>query len=305
MGKIPDFTVIPKKYDEFNTLNVSSLRFLHGRGGKFPGFENVIIDWYSPFFYIRFFENNKDLEDKLIDFFFYEKKRNLLIHDRLSNSFTKYFHDEIELDNILINDFGLKFKLKFGQNQNIGFFPDMKVLKNWILENSQNFLDKKILNLFSYTCSLSVLSKYAGAREVHNVDSVSNVLNWGRENHKLNFSDISNIYFHKVDIMKSLNWISRKGPFDVVLCDPPSFQKGSFDFQKDYKKIVTKASSFLNSGGLFIACLNAPNVTTKYLQDLFESESEHFEFVSSMLATNEFEEINKELGLKICIFKKK
>lgn len=304
MSEKYDFSIITQKYNEFQATCESSLRYLHGRGGKYPGFEQVIIDWYSPLFYIRFFEKNILLENELVHFFHETHKHNLLIHHRDTNLFINYFNEQLDLSQIMIKELNLRYKLKLGFNQNIGFFPDMKVLREWILSRADFFAGKKVLNLFSYTCSLSVASLAAGASEIHNVDSVSNVLNWGRENHALNFEISKNVYYHKIDILKSFNWIIKKGPFDVVICDPPSFQKGSFDYQKDYKKIINRADQMLNEDGIFIACLNAPKERLDFLVNLFKEFRPDFELLEVLLAPIEYEEIDKEQGLKICIFKK-
>lgn len=304
MSENYDFSIITQKYNDFQPTNESSYRFLHGRGGKYPGFEQIIIDWYSPLFYIRFFDENEELEKKLIHFIHTTHQHNILIHHRATNTFKKVFKNEVDLSQVIINELGLSFKIKLGFNQNIGFFPDMKVLRAWLLKNKELVNNKKILNLFSYTCSLSVASLAAGAREVHNVDSVSNVLSWGRENHLLNPELNKNVFYHKIDILKSFNWIIKKGPFDIVICDPPSFQKGSFDYQKDYKKIISKAAAMLVENGLFIACLNAPNERLDFLKNLFMENQPELSLVDVLLAPEEYEELDKEQGLKICIFKK-
>ena len=60
----------------------------------------------------------------------------------------------------------------------------MKPGRDWLLQNAAG---KRVLNLFAYTCSLSVAAIHGGAEEVINLDMASAALATGRKNHQLNF----------------------------------------------------------------------------------------------------------------------
>ncbi len=109
----------------------------------------------------------------------------------------------------------------------------MKKGRQFVYENAK---DKKVLNLFSYTCSFSVCASKGEAKEIVNIDMAKNALNTGRLNHQKNNLDTKNVKFLPHNILKSWGKIKKSGPYDIIIIDPPSFQKGSFAATKDYEK---------------------------------------------------------------------
>ena len=117
------------------------------------------------------------------------------------------------------------------------------------MKNTREYLkniskDKTILNLFSYTCAFSVVSVSGEASKVINIDMGKNSLSIGRENHHLNNLDTKNVKFLAHNILKSFGKIKSLSPFDIIIIDPPSFQKGSFVATKDYEKIIKRVGDF-------------------------------------------------------------
>tara|TARA_B110000503_G_scaffold56880_1_gene91053 strand:+ start:723 stop:1196 length:474 start_codon:yes stop_codon:yes gene_type:complete len=54
----------------------------------------------------------------------------------------------------------------------------------------------------------------------------------GRDNHKLNGQNLQGVKFEGVDIFKSYGRLRKYGPYDILVCDPPSFQKGSVNIEE-------------------------------------------------------------------------
>src|SRR5690606_32284423 len=140
----------------------------------------------------------------------------------------------------------LRFELSFAQQQNCGFFLDMEPGRQWLAQEAGG---KRLLNLFAYTSSLSVVALAAGAERVVNVDMSSRALNWSRRNHQLNGLDKARSEFLAEDILKSWGRIRRRGPYDLVIFDPPSFQPGSFVATKDYGRLVRRIPELMPEGG--------------------------------------------------------
>ncbi len=281
---------------------LESCRLFHGRGGRYADYSHITVDWFSPVFYIKFYNEDKLGELNLPKLLIEKFGKPVVLHLRYENSFKYFDITEEEAREVVAVEDDLKYKLKMGKNQNHGFFLDMKEGRRFIQDKISG---GKVLNLFAYTCSFSVVAKKFGATEVHNVDVSKSFLEWGRENHHLNGQDTEGIFFHKKNVLKSMGWLSKKGPFDVVVYDPPSFQRSRFDYAKDYQKVIRQLPKVVKSGGYVISCLNSPFEKSEFIVDLYRNELQDFDYVNTLYSPAEFEEENKENGVKICIFRRR
>ena len=201
-------------------------------------------------------------------------------------------------ENAVAYENGLKYALNFS-NQNIGIFPDMKNGRSFIKEISK---EKNVLNLFSYTCAFSVCAISAGASKVVNVDMAKNALTTGRTNHHLNNLDTKKVKFLPYDILKSWNRIKKEGPYDIIVIDPPSFQKGSFEATKDYEKIIRRLNELAAPKCTILSCLNAPELDSDFIKNKFLEFAPTFKFVKRLENVPEFVTNNEEKSLKNLIF---
>jgi len=194
----------------------------------------------------------------------------------------------------------LKYHLSLGQARNTGLFLDMKLGRQWVQSHSENL---RVLNLFAYTCGFSVTAVAGGARSVFNVDISSSPLAVGRENHRLNQQSLQNVRFDKLDIFKSYGRLKKRGPFDLLICDPPTFQKGSVDIARDYPKIMQRLDQFMAPESTLLLCLNALNLDRDFLIDHMNELAPEF-VLDSELGTPEVFVEAENRGLKMLIFKK-
>lgn len=177
----------------------------------------------------------------------------------------------------------------------------MKKGRQFVYENAK---DKKVLNLFSYTCSFSVCAIKGEAKEIVNIDMAKNALNTGRLNHQINNLDTKNVKFLPHNILKSWGKIKKSGPYDIIIIDPPSFQKGSFAATKDYEKIIKRLDSLAFEKCIILSCLNAPELDTSFIKNLFEKFAPEFKYVKRLDNLEEFISKDKEKSLKNMIFEK-
>ena len=178
----------------------------------------------------------------------------------------------------------------------------MKNGRSFIKEMAKN---KNILNLFSYTCGFSLFAYAGGASSITNVDMNKSVLSKGRENHRINNFDTKNIHFMPYNILKSFSRIKKNGPYDMIIIDPPSFQKGSFIASNDYIKIVKKLDLLSKKDTIVLACLNAPELSSQFLIDLFKEHAQDFIFQKKLPNLMDFPTNDEEKSLKNLIFIKK
>jgi len=115
---------------------------------------------------------------------------------------------------------------------------------------------KRVLNLFAYTCSLSVCAAKGGASQVDSVDLSKTYLEWGRINFALNgLQTADNFYFINDDVIKFLNHARKNGRrWDIIILDPPSFSnskkmRDTLDLRRDHQELIHKSLSLLNPGG--------------------------------------------------------
>jgi 23S rRNA (cytosine1962-C5)-methyltransferase len=257
-------------------LNIDGCgRVFHGRGKCFPGFEEVNIDYYDG---VLVFILYKEIDFSWWPGVVQEIKLKLnvtsvLVQKRFVRPVEMLLLEGLEVKTILAKEGSNVFELNFSENQNFGLFLDTASIRQ-SLGTSILVKDKKILNLFSYTCSLSIAALKAGAKSVLNVDMSKNTLVIGERNHKHNNLDPRSVNFLAYDIMKSLNTLNKKGPFDLVICDPPSYQR-NFIWKKDYAKILR----LIPESEKYLFCLNDPLVSrsefVEFLQQfqVFEVEA--------------------------------
>ena len=278
-------------------------RVFHGRGNFYDNFSFLTVDNLDNTLFATFYEeNSEELEiiKILKNLTLSNNFQNLIVQRKYKNSdFFESIYGEIP-ENFYAIENGLKYKIDF-RNRNIGLFFDMKNTREYIKNISKN---KSILNLFSYTCAFSVTSIFGGASKVVNIDMGKNSLSIGRQNHHINGLETKNVKFLPHNILKSFGRIKSESPFDIIIIDPPSFQKGSFVATNDYVKIVKRLDSFSNKGSLIVACLNDPFLTSSYLKEIFKEFAPDFKFIKRIENPKEFVSNSDENGLKVLIFEK-
>ncbi|WP_424687245.1 MAG: class I SAM-dependent methyltransferase [Halarcobacter ebronensis] len=280
-------------------------RVFHGRGNFYEDFSFLTIDSIDKILFITFFEEiEKEVEDELLKFLesIYEEYlfECLILQRRyLNGSENEVLKGVLPKQTHAIEN-GLKYQLNFS-NKNIGYFADMKKGREFISSICEG---KNVLNLFSYTCAFSVSSINAGAKQVVNVDMAKNALNTGRDNHSINGLDLRKVKFLPFNILKSWSKIRKFAPYDIIIIDPPSFQKGSFAATKDYRKIIRKLDELASNECVVLSCLNAPELDSNFIKELFEEEASSFRFIRKIDNLSTFPTDNEERSLKNLVFEK-
>ena len=291
--------------DNLENKNEEFKRVFHGRGNFYDDFNYLVVDSINDILMATFFEEideNKQKEIiKILDEVYATKGfRTLIIQRRYDkNNLYEIIRGKIS-DSAIAYENGLKYSLNF-TNQNIGIFADMQNGRNFIKEISK---DKKVLNLFSYTCAFSVAAIKAGASKVVNVDMSKSALTIGRENHRINNLDTKKVKFMPYDILKSWSRIKKEGPYDIIIIDPPSFQKGSFAATKDYEKIIKRLNELAANKCIVLSCLNAPELDSDFIKNIFSEFASDFEFEKRLENLDTFPAIDSEKALKNLVFKR-
>jgi 23S rRNA (cytosine1962-C5)-methyltransferase len=144
-----------------------------------------------------------------------------------------------------------------------------------------------------------------GAAKAVNIDLSKASLSKGRENHQLNELAKKNgkqVIFEGVDIFKSNSRIKKYGKYDLLVCDPPSFQKGSVNIERDYAKIIRRIPLWMNAGTQLMLCLNSPDLDEKFLLAEVARECPDCIFEYRLDNPKVFKEAHTGKGLKVLIF---
>jgi 23S rRNA (cytosine1962-C5)-methyltransferase/23S rRNA (guanine2445-N2)-methyltransferase / 23S rRNA (guanine2069-N7)-methyltransferase len=120
---------------------------------------------------------------------------------------------------------------------------------------------KTVLNLFSYTCSLSVAAATGGAT-VTSIDMSRTYLDWGMENFVINDLDPKKHRFVQADVLKELQFMAEaNAKFDVIVLDPPSFSNSKrmeedLDIDRDHPILIRDCMKLLAPEGILYFSTN-------------------------------------------------
>lgn len=285
--------------------NLEFKRLFHGRGNFYDDYNFLTIDSIDKVLYVCFFDEVDESKEKSIISICKEIYENhgfnsLVLQRRyIDKAPCEVLEGVLSEQNIAIEN-ELKYHIAFS-NKNIGIFPDMKAGREYIRSISK---DKNVLNLFSYTCAFSIVAIEGGAIKVVNVDMAKGALTQGRANHHLNNHDTKKVQFMPYNILKSWSRIKKGGPYDIIIIDPPSFQRGSFAATKDYEKIIKKLKDLANDDCIVLSCLNAPELDSNFIKNIFKENAPEFVFEKRLENLDTFPTNNDEKTLKNLVFMK-
>ncbi|WP_318465889.1 class I SAM-dependent methyltransferase [Photobacterium leiognathi] len=287
-------------------------RLFHGRGRCWQGLEQITVDWLQGQVLVSLFKEPSPeflaelttLLNKLTETAEWQNSgaTSLLLQhrDRLGSPMDLIWGETSEYQDVI--ESGLVYKLDLGRKQNNGLFLDMRFGRDWVREQAEG---KRVLNLFAYTCGFSVAAIAGGAEHVVNLDMAKAALNRGRDNHHLNKHDLKKVSFLGHELFKSWGKVRKYGPYDLIIIDPPSFQKGSFALTKDYQKILRRLPELLTENGTVLACVNDPSITSDFLIEGMAAEAPELVFEKRLDNPPEFKDIEPEGGLKALVFQRK
>jgi len=164
-----------------------------------------------------------------------------------------------------------RYKVDLDRYLDTGLFLDHR----WVRQQMQQSWakNKKMLNLFCYTATVSVAAARGGASQTHSVDTSRTYLNWGRENFELN-----DLYgpAHRLIRQDSFDYvINCVDRYDLIFVDPPTYSNShsrerDWDVQRDHKGFLLACGRLLNAGGRIVFSTNFRKFT------LDESLRRHF-----------------------------
>ncbi len=304
-------------------LPVDTCRIFHGRGGLYAGCEQWTLDVYPPVFVLTSFATTTDEQLATVGAALQARWQQIAPPDQ-AQSLNWVFQQrgqaarpQARSDTLLmagsvpdphiVTEGPARFLVHMLRGQNHGLFLDMAEGRRWVREFAADFRQSegrgaKVLNLFAYTCAFSVAALQGGAAHVTNLDMARGALATGQQNHRLNGLPLSSASFLAHDLFNSWAKLTRGGPYDLIIADPPSYQKGSFVATKDYARLLRRLPTLLAPGGHALLCLNAPELSMEFLQGLVSEHAPSLEFVECVANPAVFADVNRERGLKVTAY---
>lgn len=149
----------------------------------------------------------------------------------------------------------LKFNIKQMGFKHTGLFPEQAINWDYIIAKISTRKDAKVLNLFAYTGAASVAALKSGASVVH-VDSSKGMVDWAKENVKLNNLEDKPIRYLVDDVIKFVKREIRRGnKYDAIIMDPPSYGRGAngevWNLEENLEELIQLCKEILKSDFLF------------------------------------------------------
>ncbi|OYV02347.1 MAG: SAM-dependent methyltransferase [Burkholderiales bacterium PBB5] len=291
-------------------LPTDAQRLFHGRGGLHPGCEQWSLDWLAPVWLLTSFQPATDEELAAVHTALAQRWQQLAPEQPLNWVFqcrhegraeTRLMAGSVPEPHVVQED-GARYRLHLLRGQNHGLFLDMAEGRRWVQAQQAARPGQKVLNLFAYTCAFSVVALRAGARQVVNLDMSSGALAIGQQNHRLNGID-TGASFLAHDLFSSWGKVNRGGPYDLIVADPPSYQKGSFVANKDYARLMRRLPDLLAPGGHALLCLNAPEMGPAFLQDQMQALAPALQFVQRLANPPAFADVSSARALKVLVYR--
>lgn len=171
-------------------------------------------------------------------------------------------------ERFVVREQGRAFSVSVHDGFSWGLFTDMRQIR---AELTARWRDRRVLNLFAYTCGFGVY--LAPHNTVINVDVSRRYLGIGADNYRLNGLAADAAQFVANDTFQYLARAQRQGQrFDAIVLDPPAFSRGKagrsrrFSIRTDLPELVAGAAELLNPGGELFVSTNLEGLSPKAFQ---------------------------------------
>jgi len=180
---------------------------------------------------------------------------------------------------------GIEFRLGGTDFGHLGVFPEQKAQWRWIrarIEEAKRLRGEapRLLNLFAYSGGSTMAAALGGAEACH-LDASRGMVEWAKENARLNSLSESPIRWIVDDARKFMRREIRRGRrYDAIVLDPPTFGRGAsgetYKIERDLPETLGLARELLSGRPLFVlfsshtpglTCAVARNVISQAFPD--------------------------------------
>ena len=151
---------------------------------------------------------------------------------------------------------GIRFRLGGTDFGHLGIFPEQRAQWKWIRAQAEKRRGISVLNLFAYSGGSTMAAALGGA-EVCHLDASKGMVEWARENARLNGLAERPIRWIVDDAHKFMRREIRRGrSYDAIVLDPPTFGRGAggemYKIERDLKETLSLVKELLSEKPLFV-----------------------------------------------------
>ncbi len=146
--------------------------------------------------------------------------------------------------------------------QKSGAYLDLRGLRRWLL--AQDLSGARVLNLFSYSGTLGLAARTAGAASVCNVDSSRAAIEMAARWHGGGGDDVV------ADVFEWLPRLPRSEVYQLVIADPPPMTSRMDQIAgalAAYRRLYRSAAPHVAPGGCIVACCCTSRIDARSFQE--------------------------------------
>lgn len=156
-----------------------------------------------------------------------------------------------------IHEGQFRFLVNLWDYLDTGLFLDHRPSRYKVFKSASG---KRVLNLFSYTGSVSVAAALGGA-QVTSIDLSKTYLDWAKRNFELNNLNLKDHVFLQADVLQFLRNDLPQNSYDMIFLDPPTFSNSKrmnqiLDIEKDHLWMIDECLKALKPEGLLLFSTN-------------------------------------------------
>ncbi|MFU8802433.1 MAG: class I SAM-dependent rRNA methyltransferase [Bradymonadaceae bacterium] len=236
----------------FPNAETTGFRLLNGEGDLVPG---LVCDVYGSCAVLRpdgkaaerWLKPARRVISKLLPIKYWAIRRSE-IH-RGSHPKAMWWDEGPASNDVEFLEEGIHFVCDPIEGQKTGFFLDQRANRRHIAGLSAG---KRVLNLFGYTGGFSVAAARAGAARTTTVDIAGPALEVAKRHFRMNQLAPEAHEFTASDVFAYLEGFDpRSAPFEVVICDPPSFAHKRQDLEgarAAYERLFSRVFEIMPEG---------------------------------------------------------
>ncbi len=222
-------TAMERRYHLWRDPATTAFRLAHGEADELPGLE---LDRYGDYAVVQVHEQAlEDSLDPLCEAVFafgprglYLKRRpvrssGVTVEERRRRAPAAPHLGESAPEPYSVMEGGLPFEVQLGGGMSTGIFLDQRENRQRVRAASK---DRAVLNLFGYTGAFSVAAAAGGARSSVTVDASAPALASASQA-LARFQGAHEV--RRGDVFELLSSGELEGPFDLIVCDPPTFSR--------------------------------------------------------------------------------
>jgi 23S rRNA (cytosine1962-C5)-methyltransferase len=231
----------------------------------------LAIDFYAGRFCVQYFSSTnaedgvpfqlqEETERALITIFGVSKE-DIFWRTRSKHKETRqYEKKDSAKEFFIVHEYGLSFRVNLMDYIDTGLFLDHRETRHLVASMSP---EKRLLNLFAYTCSFSIHAAAARASFTKSVDMSNTYTEWGRANFELNDLPSSQNPIVRADCLKFLDEEALSDErYDIIVIDPPTMSRSKkmdqlFDVNVDYVTLIRKSLKLLLKDGVIVFSTNS------------------------------------------------